>query len=148
MRSPRSARLPADSGRRAAAARNALYTRTRVLTVPGTQSGSTCVTRSRALLVLPALLVALLLAGRTVAAQSPAAQAQTGSPQELVSPAAPQPPATPGPAELESLIETLEDPARRDQLIATLRLLQEGQPAESPTPPRYLTSWSPACSTR
>jgi hypothetical protein len=148
MRSPRSARLPADfRPARGCGAQRALHSDPGSYSA-GHQSGSTCVTRSRALLVLPALLVALLLAGRTVAAQSPAAQAQTGSPQELVSPAAPQPPATPGPAELESLIETLEDPARRDQLIATLRLLQEGQPAESPTPPRYLTSWSPACSTR
>ncbi|HEX5794725.1 MAG TPA: mechanosensitive ion channel domain-containing protein [Geminicoccaceae bacterium] len=91
-------------------------------------------TRSRALIVLPALLAVLLLAGRTAAAQSPAAPAPTGSLQELAAPAASQPPATPGPAELESLIETLEDPARRDQLIATLRLLQESQAEEPPSP--------------
>jgi small-conductance mechanosensitive channel len=90
------------------------------------------VTRTLGFLALPVLLVTLLSA-RAAAPQSPAPPMETGSTQRVASSDAEQP-APLGTAELQSLITTLEDPAQRDRLIATLRTLQEAQVEQPPSP--------------
>jgi moderate conductance mechanosensitive channel len=69
----------------------------------------------------------------SAAAQAPAAPAQTGA-----TPASEQPAVPLGAEELQDLIATLEDPAKRDQLIATLRALQAAQP-DQPAPDELLS---------
>ncbi len=89
---------------------------------------STLLTRARVAFVPPLalallLLVPLQLVGGPAAAQAPA---ETGSTQRFTF--AEQPPAVPLTAEqIEGLVATLEDPERRDQLIATLRTLHSAQ---------------------
>jgi small conductance mechanosensitive channel len=80
---------------------------------------------------LAAGLAALLTLSSTALAQAPSGPAETGSTQRfLASPSLPAPELSG--ERLKGLIGTLEDPARRDQLIATLRALESAQ-SEQPT---------------
>jgi small-conductance mechanosensitive channel len=72
------------------------------------------------------------------AAQAPAAPAETGSTQPLPVTAPDQPAVPLGPEELQDLIATLEDPAQRERLIATLRALQAAK-VEEPAPDELLS---------
>ncbi len=81
---------------------------------------------------LAAALAALLTISSAALAQAPSAPPQTGPmPRLLASPTAPAPAPELSSERLRGLIDTLEDPARRDQLLATLRTL-EGAQAEPP----------------
>lgn len=79
---------------------------------------------------LPFSFIALLIIAPVAAAQSPSAPAETGSTERFVAVGKPQVGSALSPEQLQGLIETLEDPVKRDELIATLRTLQSAQPAQ------------------
>ncbi len=90
---------------------------------------------------LAAALASLLTISSVALAQAPSGPAETGSTQRLLA----NPLSAPAPApelsseRLQGLIDTLEDPAKRDQLIATLRTLEVAQ-TEPPPPSQTLIS--------
>ncbi len=81
---------------------------------------------------LAAALATLLTISPVALAQAPVAPAETGSTQRFTA----SPPPAPAPElnteRLQGLIDTLEDPAKRDQLIATLRTLETAQADQHP----------------
>ena len=91
--------------------------------MPGTSSGSAAVSPILARCLAPVALVALLLIAGAALAQAPA---ETGSSEGFSF--AGEPSAAPlSVEEIDGLIATLEDPARRDQLIGVLRTLHAAQ---------------------
>ena len=83
---------------------------------------------------LAAALASLLTISSVALAQAPSGPAETGSTQRLLA----NPLSAPAPApelsgeRLQGLIDTLQDPAKRDQLIATLRTLEAAQTEQQP----------------
>ncbi len=81
----------------------------------------------------PAAALATLLTIAPVAlAQGPAAPAETGATQRFTTPQPPPPAPELSGERLQGLIDTLQDPAKRDQLIATLRTLETAQTEPHP----------------
>jgi small-conductance mechanosensitive channel len=80
---------------------------------------------------LAAALAVLLTISSVASAQAPSELPETGATQ----PAAANPPAVPelSHERLQGLIDTLEDPAKRDQLITTLRTLEAAQTKQPPS---------------
>ncbi len=85
---------------------------------------------------LAAALVAPLAISSIALAQAPARPAETGSTQRLLAHPLPAPELSG--ERLQGLIDTLQDPTRREQLIATLRTLEAAQ-AEQPASDAILT---------
>ena len=109
-----------------------LYRGRLVPTLASTQTGWAGVIGRLGSWRLAAALATLLTISPVALAQGPAAPAETGSTQRFTAPLTPPPAPELSTERLHGLIDTLEDPTKRDQLIATLRTLETAQAEQHP----------------